>query len=113
MADNIPNFVNVAATISNGTTTSGSIDLQGRGVVAIIMPAAFTGTSISFQISIDNVTFTDCYNTSNTQLTCTVTQGRAYLFNANDLVGIRYLKIVSNASEGADRTLTLISRVLS
>lgn len=113
MAINNPNFIDNNITIASGQTTSGSLDLQGRGLVAILMPSTFTGTSISFQISPDNVTFYDCYNTSNTQLTCSVTQGRAYLFLPSDLVAIRYIKIVSNVTEGGTRVLTLISRDLA
>ncbi len=113
MATNIQNFLNNSVTIANGATTSGSIDLQGRGLVAMIMPAAFTGSTVSFQISPDDVTYYDLYNTNNTQLSCTVTQGRAYLFVPGDFVGVRYLKVKSGSTEGGARVITLLSRELS
>lgn len=113
MALNIPNFILNFVTIAGSGTTSTAIDFQGRGLVALILPATFTGTGVSFQISPDGVTYYDCYNTANTLLSATVTQGRAYMFSPGDLVGIRYLKIVSNATEGGSRTLTLLSRELA
>jgi len=112
MAKYLENFVTDFVTISNGTTTSNAVDLQGRGLLAIILPAAFTGSAITFQISVNNSTFFAVYNTANSQLSMTVTQGRAYAFDPSDLLCARYLKLVSGSSEGADRVITLISRVL-
>ncbi len=112
MASNLNNFVTNTVTIENGGTTSGTIDLQGRGLVMVILPASFTGTAITFQASPDNSTFYDLYNTANTQLSMTVTQGRAYMIDPGDLVGVRYLKLKSGSAEGAERTITLISREL-
>jgi hypothetical protein len=100
-------------TIASSGTTSGAIDLQGLGLVGIIMPAAFTGTTISFQLSNDNTTFYDVYNTDNVQLKVTVTQGRAYLLTPGDLIGVRYLKIKSGSTESGSRTITLLTRTLA
>jgi hypothetical protein len=113
MADNIPNFVVNTVSIANGATVSSAIDLQGRGLVQVIMPAAFTGSAITFQASPDNVTFQALYNTANTALSMTVTQGRTYMISPSDLVGVRYLKLVSGSAEGAARTITLVSRELA
>lgn len=107
------NLFHDVATIANGGTTSSVVDLQGRGVVAIIIPAAFTGTAITFSMSHNNVTFQVCYNTANTALTATVTQGRTYMIAPTDLIGARYLKIISNAAEGAERAISVISRELA
>ena len=105
-------FVNRDVTISSGQTASSSVDLLGRGLVGMILPAAFTGATITFQMSTDNSTFYAIYNTSNTQLSATVTQGRAYFFTPGDFIAARYLKLVSGSAEGADRTITLIMREL-
>jgi len=112
MAINTANFIDNNCTIANGGTTSGVVDLQGRGLVAFILPAAFTGTAITFQVSADGTNFYDCYNSANSQMTCTVTQGRAYMLDPGDLVAVRFIKLVSNAAEGAERTITLIARDL-
>lgn len=106
-------FTTHTATILNGQTTSDSIDLQGRGLVGLILPAAFTGSAITFQMSLDGSTFYNVYNAANTQLSMTVTQGRAYLFNPGDLLSVRYIKLVSGSSEGGNRSITLIARDLS
>jgi hypothetical protein len=106
-------FTSYTVTIANGGTASTTIDLQGRGLVAVILPSAFTGSIITFQASPDNNTFQALYNTANTQLSMSVTQGRTYLLSPSDLVGVRYLKLVSGSAEGAERTLTLMVRDLA
>jgi hypothetical protein len=113
MSQYLNNFVVNNVTIASSSTTSGSIDLQGLGLVGMIMPATFTGSTVTFQMSLDDVTYYDIYNTNNTQVSATVTQGRAYLFVPGDFVGVRYLKVKSSSTEGSSRVITLITRVLA
>ena len=112
MASLVDNLDYNEVTIASGQTVSSVVDLAGYGLVGIIMPAAFTGATISFQISHNNVDFQACYNTANTLMSATVTQGRTYMLAPTDLIGARYLKIVSASAEGAARTIGLISREL-
>lgn len=106
------NLTQNTVTISNGTTTSNAIDLQGLCLVQIQTPAALTGTAITFQSSNDGVTYQPLYNDSNTQLSITVGTSRNYNIAPTDFAGCRFLKIVSNASEGSDRAITLITRTV-
>lgn len=110
MATNIPNFITNTASILISTTTSLAVDLQGRGLCQIIMPAAFTGTTISFLVSPDGVTYQAAYNSSNTLLSMTVAASRTYLLTPSDFVGVRYLQIVSGSTELAGRSIVLVSR---
>lgn len=104
------NYVSHAPVISNGTTTSGIIRMVGQVLCQIQIPAAFTGTAITFQSSHDDTTYQPLYNSANTQLSITVVAGRNYNIAPSDFAGCLFLKVVSNASEGSDRTLRLISR---
>lgn len=110
MTQYLGNLTYNVATIGSGTTTSDAIDLQGLLVVQLIMPAALTGTAISFQSSHDNVTFQDCYNDANSLITITVAVNRTYNIDPKDFAGCRYFKIVSNASEAADRAIGIVAR---
>lgn len=98
--------------IANGGTVSGAIDLQGLTLCGVILPSAFTGAAITFQVSDDNVTYQAAYNTSNNAMTMTVTQARTYMITPTDFAGVRYLKLVSGSAEGAERTIKLLTRVL-
>lgn len=97
-------------TIASGQTVSGAIDLQGLVLVQIIMPAAFTGTAITFQSSINDVTYQALYNSSNSQMSITVAASRNYNIAPVDFAGCRYLKLVSGSAEGAGRTIGLVTR---
>lgn len=99
-----------AVTIANGGTTSTSLDLSARGLVGFITPAALTGTAFTFTGSVDNSTFVALYNSDNTAYSITVGTSRFYCLNPADFLGMRYVKIVSNGSEAAERTITVTTR---
>jgi hypothetical protein len=97
-------------TIPANSTTSGIFDCCGVTLKTIIMPATFTGTQISFQVSPDGSTFYDYYNINNALVSISCTQNRAYGIGAIDFYSIKYLKIVSNATESADRVFTFLTK---
>lgn len=97
-------------TISSGQTASGALDLRGRAFVGFIMPAAFTGSSVTFQGSADGTNFYALYNSDNTQFSITVSTSRYYCLNPADFLGMQQLKIVSGSAEGADRDITIVTR---
>lgn len=110
MTKYLGNLTYNTVTIASSGTTSGAIDLQGLALCQIQMPSAFTGTAITFQSSHDGTTYNALYNSANTQLSITIGTDRYYNIAAYDFAGCRYLKIVSNASEGASRTIGLVTR---
>jgi hypothetical protein len=95
-----------SAAIANGQTTSGVINTSGSNIVGLQIPAAFTGTAISFQGSLDGTLFQPIHSTvSGSALSYTVAQGQYLAITPGDLQGIPFIKLVSNASEGAARTI--------
>lgn len=105
-------FVVNTITIASGQTTSSALDLQAQGVCGFLMPAAFTGTTITFSGSADDVTYGDLYNTSDTQFSVTVAASRYFCVNPGDFLGVRYLKFVSGSAEGGERTINVMTRSL-
>jgi|WetSurMetagenome_2_1015567.scaffolds.fasta_scaffold219111_1 hypothetical protein len=97
----------VSASIANGGTESSALNLKGFSLAGIFMPAAFTGTAISFKAStaIDG-TFEPVYNSSGA-VSYTVAASRYVAIDPKDFQGIQFLKVVSGSAEGAARTLTL------
>lgn len=104
------NFDVDAVAIDINSTTSAVIDLNANGFVGFIMPAAFTGTAVTFSGSVDNIAFADLYNASNIIFSITVSAARYYCLNPSDFLGMRYVKIVSNATELAERRIAVITR---
>jgi hypothetical protein len=98
---------NLAAVISASTTTSAVINLGGFTLCGIQIPAAFTGTALTFLVcSTATGTFVPLKtSTSGTSLSYTVAQGTYAAINPQDFYGVNYLQIVSGSTEGSARTL--------
>ncbi len=95
-------------TLLSGGTKTPAINLNGFTLCGIFLPATFTGTTLTFEASIDGVTFVAVKSTtSGSALSYTVAQNTFAAIDPKDFQGIRYLKIVSGSTEGADRVLTL------
>lgn len=95
-------------TILISTTTSAAIPTTGLSLVGIQLPAAFTGTTLTFSVSIDGVLYQPLYtSTSGTALSYTVAQGHYVAINPQDFYGVNYFKIISGSSEVAARTLSI------
>lgn len=94
-----------AVQIANAASGSSAIDCLAMVLVGIKFPAAFTGTTVTFEMcdTIDG-TYVPVYNSSG-QVSYTIAQGRYYAIDPKDLQGIRFLKIKSGSTEGAARTL--------
>ena len=59
-------------TISNGASITSAIDLRGRTLVGIIMPAAWTAATITFEMSDTAAgTYVDVYDISESELEIT------------------------------------------
>jgi hypothetical protein len=94
-------------TIANGQTVSGIVETRGEYPnMGLALPAAFTGTALSFEVSLDGSTFQGLYREDGSAVSVTVAPGRSYQLPV-ELAPWPYFRIVSSASEGAARTLKL------
>ena len=96
-------------TIANAGTTSTSISMsRGRVPLAVLTPAALTGTTFTFEASVDGTNFYDLYN-GGTEYSVTVAASRYIALNPDVFQGVQYERLVSGSSEGASRTIYVIS----
>lgn len=94
-----------SVSIANGLQLSGVITTGGFALAGIYMPAAFTGTALTFQAcSTVNGTYLDVYNSAG-QVSYTVSTSRYIAIDPKDFQGIAFLKIKSGSAEGGARTL--------
>ena len=99
------------ATIANGATTSGAIDLGGCTLAGIQLPAAFTGTSLKFQAATTlGGTYQTLIDGLGNDVSKTVAQGKFLRLSPGEFAGVQFLKIVSGSAEGGARTLELAVR---
>ena len=100
------------ATITNGTSLSAAVNLEGSRLLGIAMPAAWTAANLTFQTSVDGTTFQDAYDADGTEITVVVGGASRNVHFSDQLHGVRWLKLRSGTTgtavnQGADRTLTL------
>lgn len=98
------------ASITSGNTASATIDLMGATLCGIHLPAALTGTSLSFQIASASGGTYQTLQKNGGDFALPVTQGRYVSLDPATFAGVQFLKIVSSAAEAANRTLTLAVR---
>lgn len=98
----------LTATIAISTTTSDAVILYGTTVVAFETPATLTGTSFTFEGSIDGG---DTFKTIKDELNATVTfivgVDGSYPMDANVFAPYDQIKIVSGSTEAAARSIKM------
>lgn len=108
-----PAYEAVAVTIANGEAVSTTVNVRGRDVVGIQMPADWTAAGMTFQASFDGATFYNIYDTGGTELSYTVADDRYIPVERGKLHGMQALKVRSGTSgtpvnQGGARTLYVI-----
>lgn len=105
------------ATIANGESLSGAIDLGGLRLFAIRIPSAWTTANLTFQGSIDGgATYNDLKDQDGVEITAVVSAVSdmiildPVLFSAIPLLKIRSGTSASAVNQGGARTLTLVLR---
>jgi hypothetical protein len=98
------------ATILSGGSTSTSVDFMHASFGGLAIPAAFTGTSMTFTVcGTIGGTYQALNDKYGTAVSMVVAQGKSYPLPM-ELAGWPYFKIVSGSSEGADRIITIVRK---
>lgn len=111
----------VTATIANGASLSGAVDIgSGLSLVGIVTPAGWTTAVVSFQAStaLDG-TYVDLYKLDGTEMASpgSLAASHWHPLDPADFAGVRYLKVRSGTAAAAVNqaggdTLTLVVRSL-
>jgi hypothetical protein len=105
----MPSPRSTTVTITSGQTVSAaSQDIGEFAVVALIMPAAFTGTAVTFQVSADGTTFGVLTRPDGITYSVAVAASLAIPIHGPLFHPFRYVKVVSGSAEGSDRIVRLV-----
>ena len=97
-------------TVASNATTSAEVDLGGTEIVGLQLPAAFTGTTLKFMVStVSGGTYQTLTDGAGADVSKTVAQGKYVGIDPTLFRGIRFVKLVSGSSEGADRQIVIFS----
>lgn len=107
------NYIAITATIANGASLSGEIDLGSRQLAAIFMPSSWTAANLTFQASDQTGgTFQDVYDSAGNELTAIAAASRT-ITDIPELGPLRFIKVRSGTSgtpvnQGGARTIILL-----
>lgn len=109
----------VTASIANGESLSGAIDLQNTRLSRIAIPATWTAANLTFQVSYDGTTYNDLYDAAGVEVTASAAASRSISLHQLYALfqDVRWLKIRSGTSgvpvnQGGARTLNLAVRAI-
>ena len=121
VCDNDGNLFTVAAPpaefsalIANGTSLSNAIDVGGRTLSIIALPAAWTAAALTFEASFDGVNYFTLLDQTGTEVNLTVDANYFLHLTLASWLGIRFLKVRSGTAgspvnQGADRIINLMA----
>lgn len=94
-------------TIAASGTTSDAIDIESeKSGIAIVFPAAMTGTSVAIHGSFDGTTFYPVYS-DGAAVTIPFTASSMHTIPPIKLFGVRFIRLVSNGTEASARTILM------
>lgn len=99
-------------TVATNAKVSSPVYLAGRSLVGIVLPAQWTASDLTFQVSIDGSTWHDLYTSTGlyTYPTAGLAASAASMFDATLFNAWDYVQVRSVTDQAADRVLTLIAR---
>ncbi len=109
----------VVATIIQDASLSDAVNLRGEVLVGVRMCAVWDAANLTFQVSMDNVTYLNAYSSAGAEHVVTVAAVDTHIWvDPTNFAGYRWLKVRSGTaavpvaqSDGADsRLLELITR---
>ena len=107
----IDTSTHTTAVIAASGTTSGAVEIpEGRTLTAILTPGTLTGSTLTITASptLGGTYYTRTDSGGNT-LSIAMSTSKLIMLDpvADRTLGLRYIKLVSGSSEGAERTFTL------
>ena len=110
MAQYFPHYL--TATIASGQTVGVAFDTEKATLVGLQFPT-MTGTTMTFQVSADNTTYTALKDTAGASVSITIASTTAISIDRAVFQGWRWIKLVSGSAEGAARSIIAVMRVFA
>jgi hypothetical protein len=100
------------ATIANGASLSSAVDLQAYRLGRIVLPAAIDGTAMTFQTSLDGVTWKNLYNEFGSEYSVVIGADRSVVPDLTMFAAAAWLKVrtgtaAAPTAQTAARTIQL------
>ena len=105
------------ATIASGTSLSAEVPLGQKTLVGIVLPAAWTSASLTFQATPDDINFSELYDGAGNAVTLTAAAGQFIQIDPTKWRGITGIKVrsgtaASPVNQAAAAAITLVTRTV-
>jgi len=105
-------------TIANGASLSGVVDLAQQNTIGLSIPSAWTAASITFAVSVDNVTFNPLYYQGVEFTLSEAGASRQITIDPTALLPWRYVKVRSGTNstpvnQGQSAIITLLTKSIA
>ena len=115
------NLMTATAAIANNGSLSGAVDAgDGRTLIGLETPGAWTAAAISFDVSADGTTYVPLYDTTGAEVnipsaSIATNAARGFALDPVSFVGWRYVKVRSGlngatVNQGGARSVVLVFR---
>ena len=98
------------ATIANGASVSGAVEIQGRNIDyeigSLILEGTYTNTSFDLQVEVDGTWF-NIYDTFGTKFSVSVADGKHSL-PADVFKDVNKVRVKGASNEASDRTVKFL-----
>ena len=99
------------ATILTGQLKSEVVDLLGTVLVALLTESAMlNNASLTFETSVDGVTFFPAFNDASIPLAISMQPNRHVALDITDFASLRFIKLVVDLTEGSDIVFRMLTR---
>lgn len=89
------------ATIAINASLSDAIGSRGLLLAGIIMPSAWTAANLTFQVSHDDTTYNNVYDSSGVEKQVTASASRYIILDPSEWSGAQFIKVRSGTSGSA------------
>ena len=102
-----PAFESRTVTIASGAAVSSTIEHKGMARGAYQLPAAFTGTGMTFEVSNNATTWAALKNSAGTSVSSVTVAADSVLPFPTEVFNFRYFRLKSGSNEAADRSIAV------
>ena len=98
-------------TIASGASASDAMSLEETSVGSLLIPGAFTGTTLTFQASVSlGGTYAPIRDAANAEVSVDVTTS-AWLALPTQVMAHKNVKVISDVAVAADQIITAVTKV--
>lgn len=106
-----PSLMNdITCTMLDDNYISEIVNTKNTSLIGLTLPSNFNGNRLAFQVSTDGINFYNFKDINNNNIIIDISKSNSFSFGRDDFLAWNYIKIISDAVQTSDVTITLQTR---